>query len=125
MSYPYELAGPEYADIVHALAIVESNEDPNATGDGGQARGLLQIHPSRFRDVYGCSAAFLADLTDTWIQADIRACAAYLDKWAQVPLDLRVQGWRLGINGVLGNGQRDPAYLQRFNDALNKVKGLK
>jgi hypothetical protein len=130
MTFPYELAGP-YADIVHALGITETNEKTCPTcgqfipGDGGQARGLLQIHPARFKDVYGCSAGFLPDLTDTWIQADIKACAAYLDKWAQVALDLRIQGWRLGIQGVLGEGQRDPKYLQRFNDALNKVKGLK
>jgi len=37
--------------ILPLLAQVESNNDPHAVGDGGQAVGLLQIHPVMVRDV--------------------------------------------------------------------------
>ena len=121
MSLPYELAG-EYADVVRALAIVESGEQPNAVGDNGQARGLLQLHPSQFRQYYGASATFLADVHDTWVEADIKCCAAYLDKWNNISLDLRVQGWNLGINAVV-EGKRNPEYLAKVDAALNRIRG--
>jgi len=111
-----------YADIVRALAIVESQEQPNAVGDNGQARGLLQIHPAQFRQYYGASATFLADIHDTWIEADIKCCAAYLDKWDNISLDLRIMGWNLGINAVV-EGKRNPEYLAKFDAAYNQVKG--
>jgi hypothetical protein len=120
----YALAKP-YEDIVHALAIIESGENPSISGDGGQAWGLLQMHPSRFKECYGCAAEYLPAVDDTWIDAQIKACAAFLDLWSNTPLDLRIVAWRLGVHAVMDEGKRDPQYLQRFNDALNKVKGIK
>tara|TARA_Y100000289_G_C3915883_1_gene147385 strand:- start:910 stop:1287 length:378 start_codon:yes stop_codon:yes gene_type:complete len=37
--------------LITALAIVESNMDPNAIGDDGEAVGILQITPIVIRDV--------------------------------------------------------------------------
>lgn len=115
----YSIAG-EYAQWIHALAIIESNENPLQVGDGGQAMGILQMHPATFRDYYPPA------LTDTWTQAQIRACAfffakyEYLDRTPQSP-DLRVQAWNLGVHGIL-SGARNAEYLARFTQALTKVR---
>ena len=37
--------------LLPLLAQVESNHNPRAVGDGGQAVGILQIHPIMVRDV--------------------------------------------------------------------------
>lgn len=37
--------------VILALCSVESNGNPNAIGDHGQAVGILQIHPEVVRDV--------------------------------------------------------------------------
>jgi hypothetical protein len=51
----YSVAG-RWADVVHALALGESNENPAAVGDGGRAFGILQQHPAFFKEYYGICA---------------------------------------------------------------------
>jgi len=53
--------------ILPLLAQVESNHNPDAIGDGGQAVGILQIHPIMVRDVnriVGSERFSLADRYD-------------------------------------------------------------
>lgn len=118
----YAIAG-EYAQWVRALAIVESNEHPAMVGDDGQAEDILQMHPATFAQYY----VGVANLEDTWTEAQIRACAnffakcEYLDQNPDSP-DLRVQAWNLGVHAVLA-GSRNQGYLAKFTQALFRVRG--
>ena len=40
-----------FTDLIAALKIIESNNNPNAIGDNGKAKGILQIHKSVIDDV--------------------------------------------------------------------------
>lgn len=39
------------APLLAAMMLVESSSNPSAIGDGGRARGILQIHPGVVADV--------------------------------------------------------------------------
>jgi hypothetical protein len=117
-------AAAYYADHVRAFAIIESTEDETATGDGGRALGLLQMHPATFMRYYRP----VASTTDTWTQAFIKACASYLSLHAfraATPdqQDLIVQAWKLGEGAVFSLGERDPAYVSRWKAAYQKITG--
>lgn len=117
-------AALDLADYVRAIAITETNERLDVIGDGGQARGPFQLHPSTFKQYYGLSKRFPARTTDTWLEADIKACASFFDMemttWSSV--DLVVQAWNLGVTAVL-HGERNLLYLQRWTEALNRIRG--
>lgn len=114
----------EYSDCVHALAIVESNENFFAVGDGGQAFGILQIHPATFKYYYGLAIRFPALETDTWLEAEIKTCAGFLELYHRESMDLRIQAWNLGAHAVFDEGKRNPEYLKRYTEALNKVRAI-
>lgn len=117
----YTLA-TEYADVVRAIFMIESNEDLMAVGDGGRALGPGQQHPAFFKQYYGCHKDYPASVADTWADAWVKATAAYFATWSgTIELDLLVQGYNKGLDGVLRDGQRAPDYLRRFTDALNKI----
>ena len=119
----YSLA-EEYSDCVHALAIVESNENPFAWGDDGKAFGLLQMHSATFKQYYGLSIRFPPSPSDTVTEAQIKACAGFLDVYHRESMDLRVQAWNLGVHEVFDEGKRNPEYLKRYTEALNKVRAI-
>jgi hypothetical protein len=48
----------EFRDELRAFAMIESNENTDATGDGGCAFGLLQMHPATFKRCYGSQIRF-------------------------------------------------------------------
>ena len=122
MSIDYSGAG-EFADIVHALAIVESDENPQALGDGGRAFGILQQHPAFILDYY-MKGPFPHLQSDTWVDVQIKCAANFFYFWIEtLGLDLAVEGYNLGI-GAVKQGKRNVAYLGKFTTALNKVKGL-
>jgi hypothetical protein len=105
-----------WAQVVRALAMTETNEVETLDGDGGQAHGLLQQHPSFFSQWYK-----QASTTDTWTRAYIKACAAYLT-WA-VPmfgLSGAIQAYNLGAEAY-SRGERNPEYLKRFEDNYSKL----
>ncbi|MFZ1975785.1 MAG: transglycosylase SLT domain-containing protein [Candidatus Acidiferrales bacterium] len=116
----YSLAGA-HADVVHALAIIESNESVSAIGDGGRAFGLLQQHPSFFKEYYGRAVAFPQSVEHTWPEAQIVAAASFFEMNEQMGLDLIVQAYNLGVEAVR-NGQRNPAYLSQFKATLARLK---
>jgi hypothetical protein len=118
----------EFADAVRAFAIVESNENPAQIGDGGQSFGILQMHPATFKRYYGCQTRFAQNLSDTWTQAQIKCCAAFLLALAwttsgPAQRDLIVQAWNLGEAGVFIDGRRNPEYLARWQSAYAQVTG--
>jgi hypothetical protein len=115
----------QWARYVRAQAIIESNEDPHAPdGDGGQARGLLQIHPADFQTWYGRTKAFPANTTDTIVQADIKTCASFYEfhYGPTITVQMIAQAWRLGMTAVL-TGVRDAEYLARWQAAFDSIGG--
>jgi len=120
----------EFAREVRAFAMVESDEDEARIGDGGRSFGLLQMHPATFKRFYGSQMRFAATVSDTWTQAQIKACAAYLAVrgWRTASpeeRDLIVQAWNLGERAVFVEGRRNPEYLARWRDAYQQLKGDK
>jgi len=116
----------ELAQVVRAFAIIESGEKESAVGDGGQAFGLLQMHPATFKRYYGAQMRFAPNVRDTWAVAQIKACAAFLSahQWASAPQptrDLIVQAWNLGEAAVFLKGRRNEKYLARWLDAYEKL----
>jgi hypothetical protein len=116
----------ELADVVRAFAIIESDETEHKIGDGGQAYGLLQMHPAMFKRYYGAQMRFSPDVKDTWTTAQIKACAAFLSAhgWghaSQPDRDLVVQAWNLGESAVFIHGHRNPEYLDRWLEAWKRV----
>jgi hypothetical protein len=117
----------DFANEVRAFAIVESGEDPHKVGDGGRAHGLLQMHPATFQRYYGSQLRFAPNASDTWVEAQIKACAGFLRVrgWriaSQDERNLIVQAWNLGEYAVFVKGRRNPEYLARWLEAHDKVK---
>jgi hypothetical protein len=117
-------AAVEFADVVRAFAIIESDEDPNKLGDGGRAYGLLQMHPATFKRYYGAQMRFAPNNRDSWTEAQIKACAAFLSAHAwrsagQHERDLIVQAWNLGEAAVFLEKRRNPDYLARWLQAYD------
>jgi hypothetical protein len=115
----------DLADEVRAFAVIESGEDEHAVGDGGQAFGLLQMHPATFKRYYGLT--FPADVRDTWTEAQIKACAGFLSlhNWIHMPQamrDLIVMSWNLGESAVFVHGKRNPEYLARWLATYDQIK---
>jgi hypothetical protein len=106
--------------------MIESGENEQKPGDGGRAFGLQQMHPASFKRYYGCQMRFAPSVTDTWTEAQIKCCAAFLSahKWgtaSQEMRDLIVPAWNKGEAGVFIDGQRNPEYLARWHEAYRKV----
>ena len=104
--------------VVRAIAMTESNESETGLGDGGQAYGLLQQHPAFFIHYYKD-----VGLHDTWTDAYIKACAAYLS-YAVPRLTLAgaIQAYNLGV-AAYKNGNRNLPYWDRFVQNYNKIGG--
>lgn len=116
----YKVAG-EFADYVRAHAIVESNEQVVVVSDGGQAWGLLQMHPG-FVEEYIHFANIAT--TDTWAEAEVKICAAYyrIRLLPNTVLDLVVQAYNLGWKAVMVDGKRNSDYLRRWSEAYQRIR---
>ena len=121
---PNYAAAGQYAQWVRALAIIESNEQSGKIGDGGRAFGLLQQHPAFVTGYLLPVDEFAVAVDDDWDTAQIKAAARFFMVWEHLGLDLAVQAYNKGAMAVI-KGERNPEYLQRFHDALNKVRGGK
>jgi hypothetical protein len=116
----------EFADAIRAFAIIESGENEHQVGDGGQAYGLLQMHPATFKRYYGSQTRFAAGVRDTWTEAQIKACAAFLlaHQWREASAperDLIVMAWNLGEAAVFIDRRRNDEYLERWKSAYARV----
>ena len=117
----YSAAGAYHREV-RAFSIIESSEQLWAVGDGGQAFGLVQIHPATFIDYY----RDVADVADTWPVASIKACAWFLGfynfKTAKPDMqDLVVQAWNLGRHAVFLDGRRNLEYLSKWKAAYQHI----
>jgi hypothetical protein len=114
----------EYALRVRALAIIESGEDEYKVGDGGQAFGLLQMHPARFaEEARDALAGFELTTFDNYATSQIKCAGSYFTRYVGVPITLVVMGWRLGKNAVFVNGERDEEYWHRWQAAFTRLNG--
>ena len=122
MTPDYSIAG-KWAQIVRALAMTETNEQPRMIGDGGKAFGILQDHPPFMAEYYRTESPYPAEASDDWIVAEIKAAATFLQENDYEPLDLCVQAYNQGETAVFDKGVRAPEYLAKFTANLNKLKG--
>lgn len=62
-----DIDSPEFNKFFRAISKVESNNNPNAVGDGGRAKGVVQIHPECLIDsnIYGKTNFSLDDRLDS------------------------------------------------------------
>jgi transglycosylase-like protein with SLT domain len=118
----YAAAG-RWASVVQALAIIESSENPDiGWGDSGLAFGLLQQHPAFFRHYYGRAHEFAPSHDDSWTTAQIKAAASFFELYEHMGLDLCIQAYNQGLDGVLNQGKRAPGYLEKFFHAFQSVR---
>lgn len=106
-------------NLITALIAVESRGQDMAIGDGGKARGPLQIHAAVVEDVNRFNGT-----SYTWIgmtnRADARhVCDLYLQKWAKGrSMEDAARIWNGGPKGY-----RNPAtdaYWRRVQRHLNR-----
>jgi soluble lytic murein transglycosylase-like protein len=94
-------AAPDLNDLIDALCIVESSNNPSAIGDGGQAVGILQIHPIMIKDVnriLGKDAYTLRDRLDPVKSRKI--CRVYLSHYGKgKQFDYLARIWNGGPSG--------------------------
>ncbi len=127
-SLPYELAG-RWQHHVHALAIIESLENPDAKGDfkhkddphSNRARSLFQHHPATFKEYYGRSKNFPVDLNDSWVEAEIKASASLFDCWEHKGVPRCVQAHQMGTGAVFEQGKTNPEYLAKWQVAYDSL----
>jgi hypothetical protein len=117
----FALAGA-FEDIVHALAIIESNERIAQIGDGGRAFGLLQQHPSFFAEYYGRSLLFPSSVSHTWEEAEVVAAATYFGRYIEIlGQDGAVSAYNTGVK-AFNDGQRNEVYIARWGNAFQDVR---
>ena len=114
-------AAHDLAYEVRAFAIIESREKEHQVGESGRTYGLLHMHPATFKHYYGAQMRFAPHVNDTWTEAQIKACAAFLA--AQSERDLISQAWNLSEAAVFLEHRRNPEYLERWRDVYDKVRG--
>jgi soluble lytic murein transglycosylase-like protein len=70
--------------VILILMLVESGGDPNAVGDGGQAIGVLQIHPIMVEDVNRIYGAPVFSDNDRWdVEASKEMARIYLGHYCE------------------------------------------
>lgn len=119
---------------VRAIAMIESSQDPDSKSDfldpqnplTNQARGLFSWHPAAFAEAYGCCAHMYQPANnDSWVMADIKALAGYLELWvasrAQT-VEHTLMCFHLGRRAVMQEGKWDQGYLERYDESLNKLR---
>ena len=82
------LTEKEMTDVLAAIRIVESNDDPNAVGDGGDSIGCYQI-----QKCYWLDAKEFSDLDGTYLDCYNRG---YADRTVRFYMDRYATERRLG-----------------------------
>jgi hypothetical protein len=118
----YQVA-ERHADVVRALAVIESGEDEAALGQGGKAFGLLQMRPGAFAQLYHPTEQ---DADDTVSEAQVKACARYLSVYRFLSSTVEQQkriimAWSLGEYAVFVDGREDEQYYNRWLDAFKRL----
>jgi hypothetical protein len=120
------LAQQSAPQILRAIAIVESGEDPRAIGDSGKALGAWQMHPkawedaNAFRKAQGLPALSRAKWMSPGVQEDM--AKAFLSviqtRLARAGVVRPTPGqialcWNMGFAGAKARGFRPTAYSTR------------
>lgn len=104
--------------FLKALAVVESKDDPEAWGDGGQAMGRWQIHPARYADELKHTST-VAHNGDTWDQVVAEMLRTiwtiYHVGWSPVAIAMY---WHRGHWVESTDADWDAKYAARFGAAL-------
>lgn len=104
--------------FLKALAVVESNDDPEAWGDGGQAMGRWQVHPGRLFDELARNDIHPSN-AETWDQLVARVLRAIFTAAPPTNPPVRVaMYWHLGHWSHDEATDWDRKYAARFNAAL-------
>jgi hypothetical protein len=123
----YSMGRPS-EDLIKAIAIVESSNNPKAIGDGGAAAGLLQIHMAVIKDVnrvYGTSYK-AKDRLDPTKSKDI--CRKYLTFYGELytkrtgkspTLEIYARCW----NGGGPRGYEYKSTISYWNRVKKHLKG--
>jgi hypothetical protein len=104
--------------FLKALAVVESKDNPEAWGDGGQAMGRWQVHPARlWVEMHGNIVN--PTLTETWDQLVARVLRNIWSKYAATrePVAIAMY-WHLGHFCESTAPEWDLKYAARFGAAL-------
>lgn len=113
-------AAPDLNGLIDALCTVESNNNPSAIGDGGQAVGILQIHPIMIKDVnriLGKDAYTLRDRLDPAKSRKI--CRVYLSHYGKNKTLLQMSAmWCAGPDGYR---QMNKPAVKRYVDKVRRV----
>lgn len=112
-----EIDSPEFNKFFKAISFVESNNNPNAVGDGGRAKGIAQIHPECLQDSneYGKTNFSLNDRLDSNKSKII--CFNYLARYKKYhnwEYNNMARTWNSGPGGV--------KHKNRTNNYWAKVK---
>ena len=104
--------------FLKALAVVESNDDPESWGDGGQAMGRWQVHPGRLFDELARNDIHPSN-AETWDQLVARVLRAMFAKHGpDHSADEIAMYWHLGHWQGSAPTDWDAKYAARFNAAL-------
>lgn len=115
------------AGIVDALKVVESNNKPNAIGDNGDAKGILQIHIEVIKDVnriyktsYVHDDAFNAEKAEKICNLYLKFYGSrYQKKTGKVATDkILAKIWNGGPTGY--KNKKTNEYWQKVSNVLSK-----
>jgi hypothetical protein len=80
-----EVTKPSIEDLLRAIRIVESGDNANAVGDGGNAIGAYQIWKSYWKDAIDHDPSIGGEYLDCYNKDYAeRIVRAYMDRWATV-----------------------------------------
>lgn len=108
-------------NLITALIAVESRGQDMAIGDGGKARGPLQIHAAVVEDVNRFNGTHYTWIGMTNRAAARKVCELYLQKWAKGKSDQEAARiWNGGPNGHQKTATK--AYWRRVERNLKNPK---
>lgn len=103
-----------FQDFAHALALTESDDDPNAPlGDGGRAAGRWQQHPT-FYERWAPKIPYGTE--PTWDARFEAALLAFYDQAVAHDIDDVDAACGFNLHGapIAGSAAQDPDYAARF-----------
>jgi hypothetical protein len=113
---------PTVDQIIKALALIESNANWAAWGDGGRAMGRWQVHPDR---LWFEARRFDLEpkLGETWdsFVARVLQAIVHVAMQTQLPLNIAMY-WHLGHWTYPDKPDWDSKYAARFVAALARVE---
>jgi hypothetical protein len=108
----------DFDKFAQALALTESNDNPQAFGDDGLAYGRWQMHPAFVDEWWPAELEVLWSWDHLFRAALLRFYSARFQPGRT--LEQVVMEFHLGVHAV-AEGKWDQAYQKRFQDFYNQV----